>query len=113
MPAYLCPVCGHERGSEFAACDACGWEHNKHGSSPANAACPDCSVALQPIKLIDATGGPGRDNQGLQHVELSYAAPDASRGLFLGKIPRLGVVTGLICPQCGRILLYGEQTGAK
>ena len=73
--------------------------------------CPDCNRAMQPIKMIDATGGAGFDFEGLQHIELAYAAPDASRSFFLGKIPRLGVVKGLICPECGRILLYGEKTG--
>jgi uncharacterized OB-fold protein len=64
---------------------------------------------MQPIKLIDATQGPGRDQGGLQHIELSYAAPEAARSFFLGKIQRLGVVKGLICPDCGRIVLYGQR----
>jgi hypothetical protein len=72
--------------------------------------CPDCAVAMQPIKLLDATGGPGWDNEGRQHIELAYAAPDAARSSFMGNIQRLGVVKGLICPQCRRIALYGEPT---
>ncbi|MDB4750015.1 hypothetical protein OAF83_03830, partial [Rubripirellula sp.] len=54
--------------------------------------CPDCSSAMQPIRLIDATDGPGWDHEGLQHVELGYASPDASRSFFLGKIERTGSV---------------------
>jgi hypothetical protein len=64
---------------------------------------------MQPIKLIDATE-PGWDQEGVQHIELAYAAPDATRSFFLGKIQRLGAVKGLICPECGRIILYGVPT---
>jgi hypothetical protein len=42
------------------------------------------------------------------HISLSYAAPDAKPGWFSGAIPREGIVRGFICPECGRILLYGE-----
>ena len=71
--------------------------------------CPDCSTAMQPIKLIDATDGPGWDGEGLQHVELGYASPDSSRSFFLGKIERKGSVKGRICTDCGRIVLSGEK----
>jgi len=71
--------------------------------------CLDCKTPMRPINLIDATQGPGLRQEGLQHIELSYAAPEADRSFFLGKIERLGVVKGLICPDCGRILLYGER----
>ena len=71
--------------------------------------CPDCQSTLQPINLIDATAGPGWDQEGIQHIELAYAAPDATRSFFRGKIQRQGVVKGLICPACGRIL-YGDRT---
>ena len=68
--------------------------------------CPECKIALRPIKLLDATNlGLGFNGSG--HVELSYAAPDATRSSFLGVIERQGTVRGLICPTCGRILLYG------
>jgi hypothetical protein len=68
--------------------------------------CPDCETALQPIKLIDATSlGMGSD--GIAHVEMSYATPEAEPSFFLGKIQRQGTVKGFICPTCGRILLYG------
>ena len=66
---------------------------------------------MQPIKLIDATQKLG-DQEGRQHVELSYAAPEATPSVFSGKIPRLGVVKARICPSCGRILLYGDGGGA-
>ena len=73
--------------------------------------CPDCEGRLQPIKLIDATNRfAGRGELGTQHIELSYAAPDATPSFFLDRIPRLGVVKGFICPSCGRILLYGESS---
>jgi hypothetical protein len=62
---------------------------------------------MQPIKLIDATH-PGFDSGGIRHVELAYSAPDAHASLFLGRIPKLGTVKGMICPECGRIVLHGE-----
>jgi len=71
--------------------------------------CPDCKRPMQPIKLIDATEGPGLRDEGSRHVELSYTVPQAKPSFFMGKIERLGVVKGLICPDCGRILLYGER----
>ena len=75
--------------------------------------CPDCNSAMQGIKLIDATHravGFG-DEEGMQHVELGYAAADATASFFHGKIPRLGAVRGMICPECGRIVLYGHSGG--
>lgn len=72
--------------------------------------CRDCGSAMQPIKLIDATDGPGWDKEGVQHVELGYASPDANRSFFMGKIERIGSVKGRICPDCGRMLLYGEKS---
>ena len=69
--------------------------------------CPECKSPLQPVKMIDATSKMG-DAEGRQHVELSYAAPDAAPGLFSGKISRLGTVRGYICPSRGRISLYGR-----
>ena len=73
--------------------------------------CPDCESSLEPIKLIDATQKLG-DQEGRQHVELSYAAPDARPTFFSGKISRLGAVKAWICPSCGRILSYGEATAS-
>src|SRR5262249_51426415 len=67
--------------------------------------CRDCGGYFHAIKLIDATSGRGLDGLGVQHVDLSYAAADATPSLLLGKIPRLGSVRGLICDNCGRIAL--------
>ena len=69
--------------------------------------CGDCHVVMQPIKLIDATQ-PGFDTKGIRHVELAYSTPDAKASPWLGRIPQLGTVKGMICPECGRIQLYGE-----
>ena len=62
---------------------------------------------MTPIKIIDATGN--NLGQGGLHVELEYAAPDAEPSAFLGHIPGLGVLRGLICPDCGQVKLYGER----
>lgn len=77
---------------------------------PLPSLCPDCREPLQNIKLVDATH-PGLTLTGSHHVELGYAAEDATPSFFTRAIPRLGNVRGLICPGCGRILLYGQPAG--
>jgi hypothetical protein len=61
---------------------------------------------MQPIKLIDATSR--NLSGGVGHVDVAYSAPDAKASFFSGRIPMLGTVKGMICPECGRIVLYGE-----
>jgi len=74
--------------------------------------CPDCKAQLRDVKLIDATA---HDLllEGCQHVDLAYAAPEANRSFFFGKIPALGRVRAQLCPECGRMLLYGESSSPK
>jgi hypothetical protein len=61
---------------------------------------------MQPIRLLDATET-GMGQQGVSHVELSYAASDAAASMFTRTVPRLGAVQAKICPECGRIILHG------
>lgn len=73
--------------------------------------CPDCKTPLEAIKILDATAGPngfGQYKGGAQHIQLSYAAPEAQPSWITRTIQREGIVQGYICPQCARILLYGE-----
>ncbi len=74
--------------------------------------CPDCSLEMQPIKLLDATDT-GMGGQGISHTELSYAAPDSVASFFTRTVPRLGTVDARICPQCGRIVLYGKPSSGS
>lgn len=117
---WNCPECGESIEDQFDACWKCAGVGNEDvdaDQSPVDElvavnqrrTCPDCDGVLQPIKMIDATE-PTLDREGGSHVELSFAAPDATRSFFLGRIPRLGVVKGFICPSCGRILFYGAKT---
>ena len=69
--------------------------------------CPDCETELQIIKLMDATERNLITGSG-HHVDLEYAAPDATASFFTHTVPSKGYVWGKICPACGRILLYGE-----
>jgi hypothetical protein len=69
--------------------------------------CPGCDLEMQPIRLLDATGT-GMGGQGIAHTELSYAATDSVASLFTRTVPRLGTVHARMCPECGRILLYGR-----
>lgn len=63
--------------------------------------CPDCSVAIGPIRLIDKAA------YGM-HAELEYAVPESRRGFWTKTFPVAGRVTAYMCQQCGRILLYGS-----
>src|SRR5678815_1385102 len=75
--------------------------------------CPECKVELQAIKLIAPTSL-GLRGEPAAHRELEYAALEtAPTGRFLGKIPSLGFVRGLICPDCGRINFYGAGHESK
>ena len=115
---WNCPKCGEDIEDQFDACWKCagGGTEEGDGEEPGveepfsverRGTCPDCENELQPIKLLDATQGSGPDGAGSDHIEISFAAPDAKRSFFFGRTPRLGVVKGFICPGCGRILLYG------
>ena len=118
---WNCPKCGEDIEDQFDACWKCAGGGKEEGDAEEpeiegpfagerRRSCPDCEGVLQPIKVLDATH-PNWDGEGEQHIELSFAAPDATRSFFSSKIPRLGVVKGFICPGCGRILFYGEKTG--
>ena len=72
-----------------------------------NAHCSECKSELVPIKLMDATTHAGFSDRGSRHVELTFAALEAKRNFFTGNTPAMGVVRGLICPDCGRIQLVG------
>ena len=69
-------------------------------------ACPDCEGGLEGIQFLDATETTLL-MEGIRHVQLAYAIPEASGSVLLGKVPREGVVKGLMCIECGRILVYG------
>lgn len=56
--------------------------------------CSDCRVPTEPIRILD------RVRNG--YTELGYTVDGPS------DILRLGVLRGRICPQCGRVTLYGE-----
>ncbi|MCL4207907.1 MAG: hypothetical protein KJ000_35930 [Pirellulaceae bacterium] len=71
--------------------------------------CPDCRLEMQPIRLLDATDT-GMGGQGISHTDLSYAAADSVASFFTRTVPRLGTVHARICPECGRIVLYGRPS---
>jgi hypothetical protein len=70
--------------------------------------CPDCNGDLYNIKLLDATEST-RSGEGVSHVALSYAAPEASASFFTRSIAKSGTVHAKLCNQCGRILLYASH----
>jgi len=69
--------------------------------------CPECKAELQPIKLLDATHRISGD-EGLAHVPFSYAVPEAKRSLFMRAYPAEGSIDAMMCPECGRTLLYAR-----
>jgi hypothetical protein len=64
---------------------------------------------MTPIKIIDSTTK--NLSQGGQHVELEYAAQDAEPSVFLGQIPGLGVLRGLIVPSVARLSCMERDGG--
>ena len=69
--------------------------------------CPECKLPLERIQVMDATLP--QDGVGARHVTLSFAATDAQpKGVLRGINPS-GVIFGMMCPECGRVLLYGER----
>ncbi len=69
--------------------------------------CPDCSTELQPVRLLDATHDLPAKTGGA-HVELAYASLESKPSFFMRAIPREGVVRAMLCPSCGRMLLYAK-----
>ena len=70
--------------------------------------CPDCGGNLYAIRLLDATEST-RSGEGMSHVELTYAAPDATASFFTRTVQKAGVVRAKLCNQCGRIFLYASR----
>ena len=70
--------------------------------------CPDCEVELRPIKLLDATNQ-GMGSEGVGHVEQAYAAENAQASWYTQTVPKSGTVKAKICPECGRIILFGSS----
>jgi hypothetical protein len=70
--------------------------------------CPDCEGDLYNIQLLDATEST-RSGEGMSHVQLSYAAPEATASFFTRSIAKSGIVKAKLCNRCGRILLYASR----
>jgi hypothetical protein len=73
-----------------------------------NPKCPDCPGELVNIKILDATEST-RSGEGMSHVEMSYAASDATASFFTRSVARAGTVKAKLCNQCGRIFLYASR----
>jgi hypothetical protein len=63
--------------------------------------CPDCAVPLERIKLLD------RNYRSIEDG-LFFTTPSAKRRFLDGNYTEAQEIQGFICPQCGRLLLYGE-----
>ena len=82
--------------------------------NPPKRQCPDCDVKLVPIKILDSTESGGifsDETVGYEHVLLAYAAEDAERSSMLHTFPQMGHIQGMLCPKCGRVLMYAMQGG--
>jgi len=66
----------------------------------ANRSCPDCAVPLDPIKLLDM-------NYKSQVPALHYTSMETKPSLWDGAHRPVYQLTALMCPECGRVLLYG------
>lgn len=67
--------------------------------------CRDCNLDLELIRILDATE-PGY-NSGTGHVDLHYAPVHAGSSWFTGRVKGAEPITGMICPKCRRISLFG------
>jgi len=67
--------------------------------------CPDCDGQLEPITLLDATT---KVRRGHAHVLLAYGPARTTRKGPLDSLEQSGVIFGMRCQDCGRVLLYGE-----
>ena len=71
--------------------------------------CPDCKGILRRIQIVDATElQPG--GRGTRHASLEYAAENAKPSMLGSHVTTEGVVRAVICEDCKRIFLYGEET---
>jgi hypothetical protein len=69
--------------------------------------CPECKAEMRPVKLLDATHiGGGR--AGSTHVDFSYAALESKPSSWTKTVPREGIIMAMLCPDCGRTLLYAK-----
>lgn len=68
--------------------------------------CADCKINLEPIRVVDATQ-PSLGGSGATHVDLCYAPLNANQSWWTGTVQDTVQITGLICPRCRRISLFG------
>ena len=60
---------------------------------------------MRPIKVLDATHTVTGSSPSA-HFELAYAAPEAERSWFTKTVEQQGILRAMLCPSCGRALLY-------
>ena len=70
-----------------------------------NAKCSDCDLALEYIRILDATQPTATSKASSQ--DLQYAPMQANAGWFSGTAEGTSPITGMICPKCRRISMYG------
>ena len=68
--------------------------------------CPDCAVPLERIKLLDRNYRSVEDG-------LLFTTYSAKRRLWDGNYTEAYEIQAFICPQCGRLLLYGETSQTR
>ncbi|MEK6239295.1 MAG: hypothetical protein N2C14_31645 [Planctomycetales bacterium] len=69
--------------------------------------CPDCQAEMTAIRLLDATTTMDFGSESGGHVDLHYAVAEAEvqTGWHERYVPIAGKVAGVMCPNCGRIIL--------
>ena len=65
--------------------------------------CPDCAVPLERIKLLDRNYRSVEDG-------LIYTTYSAKRRFLDGNYTEAYAIQAFICPQCARLMLYGETS---
>jgi len=75
-------------------------------SSGPSRQCPDCAVPLERIKLLDRNYRSVEDG-------LVYTTYSAKRRFWDGNYPEAYQIQAFICPQCARLLFYGETAQTR
>lgn len=71
--------------------------------------CVECGTTMSPIVIMDNQPGAfKRHSTGV----LEYRLPDDKVSFWTGRYPSTGVVRAYLCPECGRIALYGSSPEA-
>ena len=69
--------------------------------------CPDCKGTLEPVRVLGSQ--PRGPNLSPGDVEVCYAPGQARSSWLTRRTKTSGILFGMRCSECGRVLLYGME----